>query len=815
MITITGIRFNNELRTAQNLNFLLACIGEKVKVELDFSFEDVVFANIDDNLVLKPNPADVDLVNTDGVLWSKDGVSFAEYRVGDTVGVYNGSTFDFYTILVKYNNGLIRTTYAGAQFTYDGQYDEYFFNATPIAGIRYAFNLLNVGETFNSLVDGEYQQAEIATGDAANLANQDMAFTGILSYQIGNVKIKGAGGVGGTAPNYAQQNFTITHETVLTPFFLSDQFNDLVLGIKPSYYEAQNCLNYIFDLQIGKDLNNPNSMQELPPQEFEQSNTGWFNEKFNGGKTNYSITSLVLKKGADVVNALEFDTDITVEITIANPTNSPFSNNNTKFIFGFNYLPEEESFYQNNGRNMTQNFLFDSKMNTVGSAAANGDNFGTGMQIIKTVAATFISTSSIKVTAVIRVGSDAKAILQEGDFSRYMMWVITENHALAAAISDKVNLLAQVSEFELNLTDIDLVDGDTVFITHPFSQPSDGEPSLEMFPVDDVAAHTKFSIDFTGKTTDGIVIKKIIPKIVLQHATEADIILEQQEIDVSGYPLIAGLVQDINFSQDRVFKIPSEIRKTITIDREFDLDSGNTYNWALNYPFMCRWEYWEQLVVNNAPAGIFDPGQPLNGLNHYWNRLRNVPGWTLWYIVNMQIEQNGVLFEQDVTLNQLQTNQFDGTYIWENETIKSFDPDTDDELVSGANKYLLGFKETRIEASFEKASGPVPNLADVVIVIWIETYEAGGISGIRRISSAYELDGQSWFKSIDSSNKVVVTQDGAVFTGTCLVDHSKLPTNARYSIYARIYDKTGVCSGIADEDGICILDEDGVMIEPD
>ncbi len=811
MITVTGIRFNNEFRTSQNLSFLLGCIGEKITTEIDFTFEDVTYATIDNPIQLKPSPADVDLINTDGVIWDEGGTAFLDYRVGDTVGIWDGLAFAFYTILVKYNNGLIKTTHSEPLTIYNSS-NEYVFNATPFAGVRYAFNLVPGGNSYNSLIDGEYQQAEIATADTYTLTNQDMSFTGIESYQIGSVKIKGLGGSGGPAPNYSQQTFTITHETVITPFFLSDQYNDLVLAIKPDYYEAQNCLNYIAKIDFGRDLNNPNGFQTLEVP-IDLSNTGWFNEKFNGGKTNYSISSLVLKDGATVIDALEFDKDITVEITLLNTVNTPFSNNNTKFIFGFNYLPEDESKYQNNGRNLTENFLFDSKLNTVGSAAANGANFGTGMQIIKTVAASFISSSSIKVTAVIRVGADAKAILQEGDFSRYMMWVITENHALSSSLSDKVPLLAQVSEFNLNLTDIDLVDGTTKFITHPYTLAVDGESTLEMFPVDDVAANTAFSIDFTGKTTDGIKIVKIIPKLVLTHATEADIILESTEIDVSDYPLIIGLVQDINFAQDRVFKIPSEIRKTITIERVYSLDSGNIYNWVLNYPFMCRWEYWEQLLINNPPSGIFDNSEPLNGLNQFWHRLATVTGWTMKYIVNMQIEQNGILFEQDVTTNTLTTTDYEGNSNWGNETLKSYDGAT--ELSNGGNLYLLGYKDTKIVASFEKVSGAVPSLSNVDIVIWIETYESGGISGIRRISSAYELDSQSWFKSIDTSNKVVVANTGSTFTGTCLIDYTKIPKNTKYTIYARLYDLTGGCSAIAiaNEDGECILNEGGAAIE--
>jgi len=109
-------------------------------------------------------------------------------------------------------------------------------------------------------------------------------------------------------------------------------------------------------------------------------------------------------------------------------------------------------------------------------------------------------------------------------------------------------------------------------------------------------------------------------------------------------------------------------------------------------------------------------------------------------------------------------------------------------LLSGSTKLIQGYTDTRIVASFEKLTGDIPVIDDVEIVIWIEVKEIGGISDIRRFSSVYEAGTDTWFKSVDASNKVVKAKVGSVYTGECIVDYTKLPDNAEFTIYARLYD---------------------------
>ena len=793
MVTITAFRANNEFRTTQDLTFLLSCIGEKVDIEVDITYEDLTYATADNNIRLQPDPSEVNLANTVGIIVSEDGSAFTDFEVGDSVGLWNTVTLLSYTLTEKIDNGIIRVN--ASFITADMLSGSYIYNKTPFAGVRYAYNLIDSGSSFNSLIDGEYQQGEISTADATILTNQSLSFTGIKSYQIGSIQIKGLGTLGiNGAVGDVQQLFTVTHNTVITPFFLIDQYSDLLLGVKPDYFEAQKTLNYRAQISLGRDLTNPNRIQTLTVPT-SQSNVGWFNERFNGGVNNYSIGSVVLTRVSDatVITALEFSEEITVDIIVNNTVDSPFSNTNTKYQFGFNYLPENEDLYQNNGFDQTRNFLFDSKINTLGNGSANGTNFGTGLQVIKSVTSTFISATQMRVTATIETGVDANAILQQGDFYRYQFWLITENHALAATQSDKVNLLASVSQFHVQLTTVDLIQSAGIkFIQHPYILAADATAGadLKIFPVDDLVADMPFHIDFTTHpASEEIKINRIQSRIILRNNTDADIILEDKSFGTAAFPIVGGQAQNINFSEDRIFKIPAEIRKTITAIRDFASDSGDDLYYNYQYPFMMRWEYWIALGLTSPPSDLFDNSLPNDGLNHFWQRLTTVGLWEIIFENTFTIQQNGVEFTQVFEQYIEDSINFEGNAQWGNHTIDSFDATTLAPILVSGGKGVRGYEDVLIIAEAEKVSGGIPSLGDVGMVIWIETYEDGGEKDIRRISSFYSTSTNSWFKSTDTSNKVVLsTPSSGVFRGECLLDYTKIPTNSTFTIYARIYE---------------------------
>jgi hypothetical protein len=812
---INAIRFKDPFfRPSESTNFLLSCIGRKVKIEIDFSYEDPFFATEDDFIRFFPSPADVGtLYNPQELVFTNVVGGFSNYEVGDVFVQSGGSQGSGnFTVTEILSGELIRV--GGVSFTAeDLPAGGYIANNTPMTAARYSYNFVPSGNSYNSLVDGELQQLQL---DGVTTTPAAMSFNGIKSYQIGSAIIKANPTVGVT------QLFTITHETVLTPFFLLVQYPELIAGLPPDYYNLANCLNFVCRIELGRNLSDPSALKVV---EFNQpGNTGWFGETFNGGATNYNISSFIIKRFSDsaLLPALEFDNECVVEIIIDNTT-GPFVTGLSKFALNFCYLPDSETYYQNNGRDQRQNFVFDLAEGLTDGPTVYGANNATTLQVITNTDTVMLSATQIKITARINLGTLSKSIISQGDFKRYMLWVNAEKHSLTALTSDKVALLVQVDEFAQILYDTDLIVANTVLIQHPFTDKADGVPdNLDVFPVDDVAARTDFSIDFTDKEDDGILITRVTSQIRLVKTGQPNIKLDEMSVDTSAFPLI-GFVPDINYDANRVFKIPAgEIRKVFSVHRDYVADAAPVYKWYHNFPFMVRWEYWVKLPgVTTVPADLFDPTNPFfKGINHFWHRMAAVSGWTLQYYLRFNIQQNGESFTQEFTRTLISHNYGDNPE-WINESIKSYNL-TGTELLSGGVRFINDFEKTRLVASFEwDGVVAAPPLDDIEITMWIEVKELGGIAGIRRISSVYVFDSQSWFDSIDGSGKVVVaTPSAGVYTGEAYVDNTKLPTNKNYTVYARLYHKpTGlactVTSLYTEDETDCLAFEDIIPWEPE
>jgi hypothetical protein len=799
-VFITGVRYNNDFRPSQNLDYLQGNIDTPISVEIDFNYQDILYAVEFESIEIEPGNNIVNLQDNSGVIYSERANAFDNYYIGDNVGVYRDDLTSYFyaTVIEVIDSQTIRVS--GFTGNYKFAIDkDFIFNSTPFAGLRYLYNLVESGGTFTSLIDGEEQKLQLNTLDVDNTTPQPMVFSGAKSYQIGSATVKGNGGIGGSGGGngtYEKQPFTIVHTFAITPTFLPNQYSDFIAGDAPSYFDAAKCLNFIAELSLGRSLNNPNGLQTVTAQT-NQSSTGFYNENYNGNPTNYSIKSLAMLDGLDPVTQLQFGKDITVEIVVENTVDAPFSNGNTQYMFGFNYLPEADSLVQKNGFDQTRNFARDYKLNVLGAGPQNGDNFGTPLQIIKTVTSTFISPAEMKVTAVINTGADADAILQQGAFARYKFWLITEDHTTTNTNCDNVNLIVDKNEFDFDLVDTNLIQTTGIdFIQHPYIDSVDATPGddLEIFPVDDLVANIPFHIDFTGiDPAEEVEITTVQSRVLLKDTlqVQADILLEDFSVNTSVFPIVGGQAQNISYTQDQPFKIPDgEIRKVISIVRDYASDVGDDKYYNFQYPFFIRWEYWVEILnILAPPSDLFDPSLPFDGLNHFWQRLSNTTTWDLVYEVSFTVKQNGVLFTQSFEQSIKDSINFEGNSEWGNHTIDSYTIPGAVPIINGPIKYVRGYEDVEIRAEAEKVSGPLPAAANMVMVLWVEIFEQGGIDDARRISSLYPLSSQSWFKSVAVGGLTQVTSPSAgVYRATAILDYTKIPTQTDFTIYARFYE---------------------------
>jgi hypothetical protein len=790
---IISRKYRTQTRGAVDLDVLQACIGEKIKVITELYFDNIWIPDIaTDNTGYYAPTTEVSgrWYNAD-LIWFEDSSFLLNAQVGDIFltdsapGTLNpGLTI---TLLEKINDQLGRfdTTFTHQQM--GGAGGQFIANITSLKSLLYQYGINDSGE-FTSQTDGSLQKFSVSSGTAlTDIVSQVLDPFGKKDWQIDTVTLEGLGADNVNYPNGSHPRIKITHEVVVTPLFLVGELSDLQLGIAPDYFKPDNKIKYKSQI----DWNKSNTFLD-PSKNLVIDNVGqfgWFNTRFDGVVSDYSITSFTIQRVSDseFINQLEYN-EVELKININSAAGS-FDAADSRLVFGFNYLPQDQTLYQNTDRLLKTNFAFDSKLFTPDNIAVNGDYFGTGSQIIKTIQGEVIDPNNCMITVRILFGADQVDILTQEDVANYSIWCIAENTDFDVEVCDKTNLLIQVDEIYVQLTTIDLIEDETEFIEHPYEITGTGYDTLEMFPVDDVAANSLLYIDFTDKEDDGILIKSCKCQLVLKHATEADIVLDTFTINCENFPVIGSLpgVQAIDFSQQRPYKIEDGIRKSVTFNRNFAFDAGLVKYYSLNFPFMNRWEYWIKLLgVTSFPSSLFDSTVPFNGANQLWNRLANISDWSLVYRKTFQIIQNGETFEQELE-NELTSTDFNSNPEWTSCSIKTYDVDTDDEIVVGPKKYAYSGKDTKVIASFTKSIGTVPDIANIAIVIWGESYEGGGISEITRISSVYEVLDSSMFRSVDDTDKVKVTKTVSTFTGEALIRGDKIANLSKMTLYARIY----------------------------
>ena len=823
-IILDSINFSNEFEPTDT-TWLLANIGEKITATIDFTVRaDAIPNGSTTTIECNPpgNPSN-DYIQTVGF------AGFQDFNLGDNIAIFDtfsgGTNGGGYTIVEKISASIIRVDAALASETIDSAND-YIALVTPMEAIRYNWNLIGNSEnpTFNSKIDNSNQELTVKNYPTGSTPVTAMGFFGDLSYQIGSATITRLA----TGTVTGQQQFRIIHEFYITPFFLSAQYTDLQNGVAPSYFLNAECLKFIFRIEAGEDLSNPNSFQFSQTLDV-SGNSGWFNESFNSGYTDYSVKSISYEDDitTNSVPGIQLSTNKTrIKIVIENTISSPFLNNNTDFTANFSYLPEFQTEYQQNGKTVIENFYFDRGFQTVGSAAIAGDNFGTNQQVFETIEATFTSTSEIEVELLVSLSPAMITDIEARGRKAFAIWITTQNHLLATADADKVALLADVEVFYQDTTDAGLLTwANPVFLKHYETDPlTEGADTINGRIEDDILRYDQFYIDRNGREDNTINIQQTRQFLIAKNSVTGDeFILEQffqnwnnTTLVNDGTPSGQYTTQFINFVQDRVFKMPTnDERKQIKVSRRSDLDTTDFRYYEMYYPFMMRWEDWIALL--NANTNFFDASLPQNGLNQLWNRYSTFANWDIYYRNQVILNQLDNVTNINSQLTYSQDKIIDSfTYLesadWINEDISSFTL-TGSPLLSGGTEFIQGFEDTKIIASKEWAgAGVKPNNAtEVVWVMRIEVYEQGSITDIRFISSVYDWLQFSWFKSTDLSNKLVLSETGGVFKAEALIDYTLIPAGTQFRISARIYDKrTAVVSGKLLEDGSQKFTEAGI-----
>jgi hypothetical protein len=707
------------------------------------------------------------------------GGMFTEFRSGDTILIQNaGANNGTYTNLIKIDNNTIR--FIGTSFTANTSSTAEVYLVQTYSSIDYYYNL----------VDNSTQKY---SNNSVGVAFSPMIPKGFQSWHIGSAQIKRTS-VSATYSNI----FQIEQEFYITPFFLAE----FDLNTFPNFFLNNNCLKFIFKIDA-KAAFSDNALVQTILFDSESGNTGYFNENYNTGLTNYSIANTTYTRLSDSqsLNAIQLiDTETTViEFDVVNTVDSPFTAS-TDFVFSFINVPQDNTNYKQTATDLSYNFSFDRAKNTIGAAPVSGVNGITidGFEISLT------SSSIAHVTCNILINTATYNRISSFD-SKYLVAISTQDIALSPQNSDGVTLSLDYRDFYVDLgLDAAITVDEETYIEHPYQTKIDGISLLESFTEDEVVGYKRFKID-TSLATQPFTISEVRAGIKATDGTN-EFKLSEYKLPIQNVPIVNG-IEFIDAVQIIPFKAPNtELVTKFSVKRDIASDAAPIYYYDVYFGWINRWEYWD--ANNNVNSDFFNIALANNGLNNNWERFDTL-GYSLKFFVEWDLTVNGqtqtLSFESDFTINDYLSNPE-----WINEDIKTYDS-SNNQLISGLNEYILGYDETIVVSEFEfNGVGGTPLNSEVDIIMRLEGYEIGGQFGSTRITSARATSTNTQWVSIDLSNEVVITSIGNVFYGTAKIDNFALQNFTEFSITARIYDKRVLENCILKENGEEILQENNI-----
>lgn len=736
--------------------------------------------------------------DTSYIVDDNGGGFFKDFRDGDTILVQSaGANNGTYTNILKIDDNTIRVN---TSLTSATSLTAQIYLAQSYPTVDYYYNLIenNDAINFNALVDGSIQKFS-ANGVVST--SVPMTANGFKSWQIGTATVTHVS----TSATF-KSIFIIDQDLYINPFLLpSDDANTY-----PTYFANNNCLKHVFRADF--KINNTDTYR-IQTVEFDEEvgNTGWFDENYNTGITNYSISNLVFTRLSDseVIPSLQLSDVITTQVTfdIDNTVDSPFVSSGTaKFIANFINIPVDTDDFSNTSTLLDFNFSFDRCQAVIDSGSVNGDF----SRAIQNFAVAYVSASKVSVAFDINLSTDVYNRIASFTEQKYLLAISTQNEALQSESSDGVTLLIDANDFYVDLGLTGLVTRPEYgMIEHPFQDKADALPSSEGMQEDELVAWSRIKFDL-ATTSYSVSFKSVECYVIAKNGSD-EFVLSNQSAEFINATIVNGL-EYINTTIPIPFKAPSgELITEMKVLRDIPADANPVYYYDIYYPFLNRWEYW--IAKAGVNAAFFDNAEPNNGLSENWQRYDNIVGWDIKHRIIVNVTVNGI--DQSYSFeNAFDDFDYDNNSNWDNEDIKTYDS-SNNLLSSGGNDYIESFENTKVIAEFEYVGATPPTLADVGIVLRLEPYENGGQYISTRISSFRSIGTDSQWLSTDGSGKVVVSKIGNTFYGEALINYNLMQNFNSFSITARIYDLRANENCILLEDGFEVLleNDDCILLE--
>jgi hypothetical protein len=332
-------------------------------------------------------------------------------------------------------------------------------------------------------------------------------------------------------------------------------------------------------------------------------------------------------------------------------------------------------------------------------------------------------------------------------------------------------------------------------IEHPDALNS-ARTTSQCFPGDEMIY--KSVVDFTINEGDGFknVIQQARMKVVASKAAPSSFdesfdpsfvgqkifVLDEFNYSFAGVPMNIYNFPYPNFFSDRPYLLNAgDPRRQIAIEQT-DINTG-TFQYTFRFPSIFRWEYWKALAT--ADDEFLNYSEPQNGKNQFWFHYQTGE-WTIGYVFEMDILNTGTgILTTHRETNVLDAKDYSSNAQWYDKSITLFANG-----VPLPNGYMSGTVDTEVVAQFHCDALTIED--DVKGVMWIESYEGEGVAERTRISTEYDVNATSMWKSTVGTNRLYLNNDGnGNISLAAAIDYTKIPANKyNFTFYARIYNDT-------------------------
>jgi PKD repeat protein len=564
----------------------------------------------------------------------------------------------------------------------------------------------------------------------------------------------------------------------------------------------------------------------------QSGNIGWFNENFNGGVNNYTLSNIIYKNATDtVISSIQSSGLTKIQFDV---TGAGFSTENSKFVWGIVTAPADRSAYAANNVNALANLCGNTM--GVGSTYSHAPSLTSGTIAgfpnaagaqLDVSAYWFNVQSSTALRVIIHVTPNTAFTnyinsLASGD--KLFAWWVSVGTVGDFTATDRVNLMqtGQYLEAPIVVEPLKTVSFDQFY-------PREKDYYTTPGSSDDTTIITEDDTHFALRMTmaDDSVMSTVRYGIETYDNTTNDAISELDSFtcNLLGSPIDINGTQQINFTAQRNVPYVSGFKhRQVTIRRYSALDSGVNRGYEFVLPFRARWEWW--LANNSLSTAYYSSGQPLNNLNNEWfTKQAGVSELRLF----IETTIDGTLFRNVYNfdlLNYRNSNRYlKDTEIWNNGTFTS-----QINLGSKTNKYaadefvILDGQTNYIRAIF---TAPSTINAQTYAELTIEVEDGAGFTSQWKIRTDQTAAANNPLSSLTSTLDTSGLNPNDVWILTCAIDPSKI-TGTNFKVTSEwvgatsesygdppsaLFHERDICWGVIDRlptpepDETCTIDE--------